>query len=110
ITNHFGYPVGRYDGMGISYSHEEELLGTGGAVRKALPQFFSNEPFWVIYGDNLLDVDLQGMERVFHEKPAQMVLGLYRHPHPEMASQVRWARTGQVTFFEEKPSMLIDEP
>jgi mannose-1-phosphate guanylyltransferase len=106
VYDHFGYPVGEYDGIEIHYSWERELLGTGGAVRKVVDRF--DEPFWVIYGDNLLDVNLQGLEQSFYRNQADMMLGLFHHPYPEMASQVRWAGNCQVTFFEEKPTHLID--
>ena len=43
-------------GVSIKYSYDgEKLLGTGGAIRRALP--FLNEDFLVIYGDSYMDVD-----------------------------------------------------
>jgi NDP-sugar pyrophosphorylase family protein len=43
-------------GLGARYSFDgEKLLGTGGALRKALPLL--GEMFWVIYGDSFLDTD-----------------------------------------------------
>ena len=47
IINHLG-DGSRY-GMKISYSIEEELLGTGGGINKALHHF--DEPFIVLSGD-----------------------------------------------------------
>ncbi len=43
--------------MKISYSHEPELLGTGGGL-KAAERFFEGESFLVMNGDTLIDLDL----------------------------------------------------
>ena len=47
----------RWD-MRITYSHEAELLGTGGGL-KAAERFFDGQPFFVMNGDTLIDLDLQ---------------------------------------------------
>jgi len=47
----------RWD-MRITYSHETELLGTGGGL-KAAEWFFDEQPFLVMNGDTLIDLDLQ---------------------------------------------------
>ena len=42
-------------GLEVSYSFDgDRLLGTGGALRKALPRL--GDPFYVIYGDSYLDI------------------------------------------------------
>ncbi len=43
-------------GVKIVYSHETELLETGGGIIRALP-FFENEPFWLLNGDIWTDFD-----------------------------------------------------
>jgi histidinol-phosphate phosphatase family protein len=55
--------VGRGEAFGlhVTYVDEaDELLGTGGAIARALPQL--PEIFWVTYGDTLLDVPLGPVE------------------------------------------------
>src|SRR5919112_3285557 len=47
-------------GVELSYSHEEELLGTAGGVRN-VRDFFGGEPFVVMAGDALTDVDLRAL-------------------------------------------------
>jgi mannose-1-phosphate guanylyltransferase len=47
----------RWD-MRITYSHEAELLGTGGGL-KAAGWFFDGQPFFVMNGDTLIDLDLR---------------------------------------------------
>jgi NDP-sugar pyrophosphorylase family protein len=41
-----------------------ELLGTGGAIRRALPRL--GEAFFVMYGDSYLDCDFAAVEAAFH--------------------------------------------
>ena len=43
-------------GVRVRYSYEtQNLLGTGGAIRNALPLL--NDEFFVLYGDSWLDID-----------------------------------------------------
>jgi histidinol-phosphate phosphatase family protein len=59
-------------GMRVTYVDEgDELLGTGGAIARSLPQL--PDTFWVTYGDTLLEVPLQ---RVETQLRSQDVLGV----------------------------------
>ena len=62
IRDHFG--DGSAFGLNLSYSPEEQLLGTSGGVRNAAD--FLGDSFLVISGDALTDIDLSAM-REFHE-------------------------------------------
>ncbi len=53
IREHFG--DGSTLGVSISYSIEEEPLGTGGAAKKAAQGL--NNPFFIVWGDNLMDIN-----------------------------------------------------
>jgi mannose-1-phosphate guanylyltransferase/phosphomannomutase len=70
ITGYFG--DGTKFGVTITYSYEEHLLGTAGAVRKIASSLWRRStydrgrPFLVIYGDNRLDYNLWDM-LAFHE-------------------------------------------
>ena len=62
IEGHFG--DGSEHGLELSYSREEQLLGTAGGVRKAAE--FLGDSFLVVAGDALTDIDF-GTMREFHE-------------------------------------------
>ena len=70
---HLGYRVvdavgtGGQWGMSIGYLQEEEgaLLGTGGAVRRAVDSGLLGSSFFVLYGDSYLKVDLHQVHRRF---------------------------------------------
>lgn len=51
-------------GMRISYSHEPTVLGTGGGLKQA-EEFFQAEPFLVVNGDTVCELDLSDLCR-FH--------------------------------------------
>ncbi len=44
-------------GVELTYSYEDELLGTAGGVRN-VAEFFGDEPFLVMAADALTDIDL----------------------------------------------------
>jgi NDP-sugar pyrophosphorylase family protein len=54
IKRHLG--DGAAFGLDLHYSYDgDQLLGTGGALRRALPLL--DEAFWVLYGDSYMDID-----------------------------------------------------
>jgi len=62
-------------GLEVSYSWDgPTLLGTGGALRQAVPLL--GDQFFVFYGDSYLPVDFQAVERSFLQcgKPALMTV------------------------------------
>lgn len=64
-----------YRGIEIKYSVEDEPLGTGGAIRKALKQTTRPEVF-VLNGDTLFRVDLPAMSAFHREQRADLTLAL----------------------------------
>ena len=62
-------------GVKVTYSPDgEKLLGTGGALRQALPLL--SEEFFILYGDSFLPVDFKAVEDDFHQsqQPALMTV------------------------------------
>ena len=55
--HYFPDSIREYFGERLSYRFEQELLGTAGGVRDCA-DFFGDEPFLVISGDALTDIDL----------------------------------------------------
>lgn len=93
-TGHLGEAIERHVGDGgafglsVTYSRDgERLLGTAGALRKALPQL--GRQFFVLYGDSYLDVDLPAVHHFFQ---AQNKLGLMTVHE----NQNRWDRSNAV--------------
>ncbi|MEI7825934.1 MAG: nucleotidyltransferase family protein [Chlorobiaceae bacterium] len=62
-------------GLKVNYSWDgHKLMGTGGALRQALPLL--GEQFFVFYGDSYLPIDFRKVEEVFRHsgKPALMTV------------------------------------
>jgi dTDP-glucose pyrophosphorylase/CBS domain-containing protein len=79
ITRHFG--DGRKFGVKINYVHEEDPLGTAGALG-LIPK--PSGPLLVINGDILSRVNFRAMLDFHHEYEAQLTMGvrLYEHQVP----------------------------
>ena len=59
-------------GLEVSYSFDgERLLGTGGALRRALPLL--DTAFFVLYGDSYLDVDYGAVLSAFERSGARAI-------------------------------------
>lgn len=91
-------------GLAVHYHRESELQGTAGTCR-ALRDWLGDEAFVVVYGDNLLDFDLDAMCCRHAETPAITTLALFSpqtHLHTGIAGgRVEMDRTGRVLRFLE---------
>ena len=99
IVNHFG--DGTKWGVQITYSLEEELLGTAGAVKK-LEWFFDNT-FIVIYGDNLSNCDLNRLYDFHCQKGGVGTIVLFEREDTSSSGIVQLGDDARVTSFLEKP-------
>jgi mannose-1-phosphate guanylyltransferase/phosphomannomutase len=91
------------EGVRLHYSRETALRGTAGALLPVAA--FFDETFLVVYGDNLLDVDLGSLIAVHRERGAMATLGLYHAPDPTQAGVVGADTGGWVTSYREKPTL-----
>jgi len=69
---------GRALGLRVSYSFERELLGTGGGPRK-VRRLFGDEPFLLVNGDVVFDMDLSDLVRRHVASGARATLALKAH-------------------------------
>jgi D-glycero-alpha-D-manno-heptose 1-phosphate guanylyltransferase len=65
-----------YQNLKISFSQEETLLGTGGAVIKAVKDFSIDNNFFILNGDTYFPIDLHQMIKYHTEKKADLTLGM----------------------------------
>lgn len=99
IEEYFG--DGSACGVSLSYSHEEQLLGTSGGVRNAAG--FLGDSFLVISGDALTDLDLGAM-REFHESHDGIAtLAMKRVEDTSQFGVAIVGSDGRVQGFQEKP-------
>ncbi|MBL8026600.1 MAG: HAD-IIIA family hydrolase [Fibrobacteres bacterium] len=88
-------------GLDIEYVEEQEPLGTAGAVANAASLI--NEPFVLIYGDVLADLDLERLVN-FHNKSGSLVtLALHPNSHPVDSDLIEIDSQSRVVACHSKP-------
>jgi mannose-1-phosphate guanylyltransferase len=89
-------------GVDLTYSYEEELLGTAGGVRN-VAEFFGSDSFLVMAGDALTDVDLVALRAAHESKGGIATLAVRRVPNVSEFGVVIAGSDGRVQGFQEKP-------
>ena len=75
-------------GLQLQYSHDgDRLLGTGGALRRALPLL--GEVFWVLYGDSYMDIDYRAVLAHFRTEQSRGLMTVFHNAN-------RWDRSNVV--------------
>ena len=91
---------GQAFGVHISYSFDgDRLLGTGGAIRKALP--FLGEQFFVLYGDSYLPCDYGDVARVFAASAKRGLMTIYKNEGQYDSSNVE-AANGMILCYDKR--------
>lgn len=93
----------QYGIMSITYSEEETLLGTAGGVRKAQSLLPSTWPLLVIYGDNLLKLDLRRMIERHTAAKGLASIAVHRLEDARLSGLIEFDRDGRIESFVEKP-------
>lgn len=104
LKEHFG---SNYRGVPISYSPEEEPLGTGGAIRHALSEQESTtkegDLFIVANGDIMTDLPLARMVEA-HKQAGEITTSMLVVPYKSRFGVVKIDKLRMVRGFEEKPA------
>ena len=99
IQSYFGR--GLWQGIDLDYSTEPEPLGTAGSVSLAARGW--SEPFLVISGDVLTDIDLRAIIKFHRVKGSAVTLALTRVRNPLEFGVVLTGDDGRIKGFLEKP-------
>jgi NDP-sugar pyrophosphorylase family protein len=99
ITQYFAN--GARFGASITYSYEQELLGTAGALRRVESYF--DDDFLVLYGDNITTCDLSALMRWHRKSGAKLTVGVFERPDPLSSGIVELDSDGRIIRFLEKP-------
>jgi mannose-1-phosphate guanylyltransferase/mannose-1-phosphate guanylyltransferase/phosphomannomutase len=101
--HYFPETIRAHFGDRLSYRFEPELLGTAGGVR-ACAEFFGEEPFLVISGDALTDIDLGAFVARHEASGGIATLAVKRVDDTREFGVVLHDREGRITGFQEKPA------
>jgi len=86
--------------MQIDYSFDgPTLLGTGGALKRALPKL--GEKFLVIYGDSYMPVDYSGIVEAFVRSRKPALMTVFKNDGQWDASNV-WLESGEIRRYDKK--------
>jgi mannose-1-phosphate guanylyltransferase len=89
-------------GIELTYSHEDELLGTAGGVRN-VASFFGSDPFLVMAGDALTDIDLAALREAHDANDGIATLAVKRVANVSEFGVVITGSDGRIQGFQEKP-------
>ncbi len=90
-------------GVRLQYSYEPVLMGTAGGVKK-VESFFKGEPFFIMSGDGLSDIDLSDMF-AFHKRKRSLATMAVKSIEARFDYGVTLAeKSGRIKGFLEKPS------
>ncbi len=91
---------GRRWGVHLEYSFDgPQLMGTGGAIRQALPLL--GDRFFVLYGDSYLDCDYQAARRAFAASGKLALMTVFRNENRWDPSNVVF-QDGQILRYDKR--------
>ncbi len=97
-----------YGSLVLEYSHEAQPLGTGGAVKYALPKCPSN-PMLVMNGDSYCVADLNAFWTWYQQRRIATGALLLTHvENGQRYGQVQMSDRGRIVAFQEKGA--VDQP
>ncbi len=102
IQDYFG--AGEEWGVRLDYAVEETPLGTAGSVKNAAHLLNDDEPFIVISGDAITDIDLSEVLAFHRSRGGAVTIALKSVPDPLDFGVVVTAEDGLVERFLEKPT------
>jgi mannose-1-phosphate guanylyltransferase len=91
-------------GMDISYSLEDELMGTAGGVKRNA-DFLGEGTFLVMSGDALTDIDLTGLLAQHRRNGSIATMAVKEVSDPSQYGVVVADDEGRVVGFQEKPTL-----
>jgi NDP-sugar pyrophosphorylase family protein len=101
IQHDFG--DGKAFGVQLDYSFDgDKLLGTGGAIKRALPLL--GDEFFVLYGDSYLPVDYAPIAESFHQSRKLGLMTVYRNEGKYDTSNVVFA-DGEIKVYDKKAKL-----
>jgi NDP-sugar pyrophosphorylase family protein len=87
-------------GIKLDYSFDgEKLLGTGGAIKRALPKL--GKEFFILYGDSYLPIPYAPVAEFFHRSGKLGLMTVYRNEGKYDASNVVF-RDGEIVVYDKK--------
>ncbi len=107
-TSHIADKVMKYvnvnsRGIKIKLTYEENLLGSGGTIKRNW-DFIENEKiFFIFYADNLTNINIRKMVQFHNDKKKDFTLAVFKVPNPRECGIVELDEDSTIVSFIEKP-------
>lgn len=98
IAGHFG---DSFQGVPISYSREEEQLGTGGGARRAIAMVSGEAPVRLMNGDSFCSVDHLAMQRLHERSRSECTIALFPAHKPGRFGRVGLEAEDRIAGFDD---------
>ena len=90
-------------GIQLEYSFDgEKLLGTGGAIKRALPKL--GDEFFILYGDSYLPISYAPVAEFFHRSGKPGLMTVYRNEGLYDTSNVVF-RDGEIVVYDKQAKL-----
>ncbi len=90
-------------GIRLEYSFDgEKLLGTGGAIKRALPKL--GREFFILYGDSYLPISYAPVAEAFQRSGKRGLMTVYRNEGKYDTSNVVY-RDGEIVVYDKKAKL-----
>jgi mannose-1-phosphate guanylyltransferase len=97
--------AGAYSGsVRIHTVMESELLGSAGTLDANRSFVEGEDAYFILYADNLTNVDLSALMRRHRERSAVLTMGLFHAENPSACGIAALDDDGVIVRFEEKPA------
>jgi len=102
IKDYFGN--GEKFNVSIKYSYERELLGTSGALNNFKSEL-GNEPFFILYGDNVSDINLDLLKKKAIQSDALATIAFHYREDVSTSGVAEFGENEAIVRFIEKPKI-----
>lgn len=93
----------------VQLTYEEILLGSGGTVKKNWDFVRGENTFFIIYADNLTDINLRNMMNFHNNREKDFTLAIFKVPNPRECGIVEVDEHSSVVSFTEKPENPVSD-
>jgi len=113
-TSHLAEKIRNYvhshsRGLKINLTYEENPLGTGGTIKKNWDFVKEEESFFILYADNLTNINLRKMLEFHHNHQMDFTLAIFKVPDPQECGIVGIDEYLSVVSFTEKPEHPVSD-